>query len=118
MTAGLTRLQTQTGLSVEKLQELKFALRGVIDTQGELGQVLTTFARKVAEVKANTGEFVEFLRYTNPALHDRLRASKSTAEALDVMANAISRLKTEQDQNLLATKAFGEKGAEMVVVLR
>jgi hypothetical protein len=116
--AGLQKLAAQTGFTVEKLQELRFAFRNVIGDQAELGNVMSQFAERVAEVRAKTGELYDFLAYAKPQLLAQIQASKSQAEALDIVANAVAGLSRAEDRALLSKKAFGDVGKQLVSVLQ
>lgn len=101
------------GLLVDQYTALRFqaSQEGVGD---ELEPSMTRFIRNIGELKAETGSLMTFLDRYDEGLARRLVATRSQAEALDVLADAI---RNEEDATLraaLASAAFGRRGARMV----
>lgn len=115
--SDLNDLARNTALTVEQFQELSFAIERAGGSQEALTKGAVRFARNMVELRTNMGGFNAFLKESLPSLHAQLAATKSQGEAIDVLSNALSRLSSEEDKTLLAIKAFGKGGEDLVEVL-
>lgn len=113
---ALDKLSRETGLSVEHVQQLTngFKAAGI---SMDAGAALAEFAKKAAEAKLQSGELYEKLKLASPALAEQFARAKDTAEAMDVFANGLARVRGEQGKAALAQSAFGNSGRELVPIL-
>lgn len=91
--AGMRDAATRTGASVE-----------------DLDAGLETFTVNLGKARAGTGRMRAFIEKVSPALERQLEATKSVAEAVDVYAAAMTKLKDPAKRAALAAAGgFGEK---------
>jgi lambda family phage tail tape measure protein len=129
--AGLTFLKTQVaiadrigktadkiGLSVEALQELRFAadLAGVPVTALDMG--LQRFARRSAEAAKGQGVLTKEFEALNIQTKDAEGNLRSLDDVLLDYADAIAAASDPQEQLRLAFKAFDSEGAALVNLFR
>jgi hypothetical protein len=114
--AALASLSANASLTTTEFQRLTraMALTGA-DIDGN--QALATFAKNVDLARKGAGEMVEVLKFMHPELLQALKNSKGTADALNVFADALSRLSSAEDKAALARKAFGDAGANLIPIL-
>ena len=114
---GLADLSGQLGVSVEFLQELRYAagLAGV--GAEELDGGLEALAKGLGQARAGTGKMAAFLGKVSPALLKQVKGAKSVEEAFDLMTTAISAVKDPARRAALATAAFGAAGPQIARVL-
>lgn len=104
------------GLSVEALQELRFAA----DRSGVSGEAFTNAMKKmnknVGDLRANTGMLTTYLNKSNPALKEQLQNVETNEEAFALLTTAISDIKNPMDKAALAQAAFGRAGQDLIVM--
>lgn len=114
--AALDKMARETGLTVETVQTLTGGLKAsgiAIDA----GAALAEFAKKAAEAKLQSGELYEKLKLASPAFAEQFRNATDTADALNVFADGVARVRGEQGRAALAQAAFGQAGRELVPIL-
>lgn len=114
---ALADLSGQLGVSVEFLQELRYAagLAGV--GAEELDGGMQALAKSVGQAKAGTGKLAGYLKRTSPELLRQVKGAKSVEQAFDLMAGAIARTKDPTKRAALATAAFGGQGPKIARML-
>jgi hypothetical protein len=127
--AGLTRAAVQAadnlaktadkiGVSVEGLQELRFAAdRAGVDVR-KFDMGLQRFARRLGEAQQGTGILQKELQSLGIQLRNNDGSLRSTEAVLGDYADAIKEAQTPQEQLRLAFKAFDSEGAALVNMLR
>lgn len=113
---GLERDAKAAGLSATTFQELQFVLAKTGAEYHTLVSAGGQFAASLGELKAKGGGLYEFLDKHHRQLLDVLSQTRSTAEAYDVMAEAVSALTSADQRALLMTKAFGSEGRQLLEV--
>lgn len=114
--SDINDLARNTALTTDSFQELSFAIERAGGSQEAFVKGGVRFARNMAELRANAGGFNQFLREAIPSLRDQLAATESQADAINVLSDAMSRLGNEEDRTLLAIKAFGKGGEDLVEI--
>jgi hypothetical protein len=117
-TAKLGHAAETAGVTAGKYQELRIAFRDAGVEGSKFDNIMQQFASKMGEVKSKSGEFYTFLRQQAPELAKQLSATRTQGEAFDVLADAIARMDTAENKALLAKKALGESGLELIKVLQ
>jgi len=105
------------GLSVEALQELRFAA----DRSGVSGEAFSEAMKKlnknVGDLRVGTGLLTTFLNKQNPALAEQLKNVESNEEAFALLTEEISNTESPFDKAALAQAAFGRAGQDLIVML-
>lgn len=104
----------KVGVSVEELQELRFAAKqsGVDVRQLDMG--IQRFARRMGEAAQGTGELLKTTQALGIEFKNADGTNKSTVELLEQYAEAVGRAETQQEKLRLAFKAFDSEGAALV----
>lgn len=104
------------GVSVEKLQEIRFAgsFNGL--GAGQVDKLLIRFSRTLGEAKRGTGALTAVLKKSNPELLKQFRTVKSTDEGFDLLIRTLQRIPDQRLRNVLAVAAAG-RGAEKITLL-
>ena len=106
---SLDEAAASAGLTVEELQELRFAAeRSGIPTE-MLDQSMRKFAQALGLVRLKAGPLNTLLKKNAPALLAQFRAAKTTGEGFDILTRAAKGL-TPQMRNVLVAAAFGKAG--------
>lgn len=103
----------QAGVTVEAMQELRYAaqLSGV--GSEVLGSALQGLNKGLGQARAGTGKLAGFLGKVSPALLKQVKAAKSTDEAFTLVVQAMQQIPDAGRRAALATAAFGGAGAEI-----
>lgn len=106
----------KVGVSVEALQELRFAA----DRSGISADTLQTSLQKlnknVGDLRAGTGALKTILDKTNPALAEQLKNAESNEEAFAIMTKAMAETENQMDKAALAQAAFGRAGQDLLIM--
>jgi hypothetical protein len=86
--------------------------------QDDLAGPLASFADRAQLARSRMGELYETLKFAAPAIAEQLSQTKTTAQALDVYAEAIRRVNGDEAKAVLAKKAFGEAGLSLLPILQ
>lgn len=104
------------GLSVESLQELRFAA----DRSGVSADTFSTAMQKlnknVGDLQAGTGTLTTLLNKTNPALAEQLKLAESNEEAFNLLVEQIANIENPMERAALAQAAFGRAGQDLIVM--
>lgn len=114
--AGLERLARNAGLSTDEFQRLQSAI-GLAGIDIQAGDAFRAFAKNIDLARTGAGELTEVLKFLHPELLAQIKTSKGTADALNIYADAIARLSSAEDRAVLARKAFGDEGANLLPLL-
>lgn len=114
----LAKTADKIGLTVEGLQELRFAADRAGVSQRALDMGIQRFARRLGEAQQGTGVLAKDLQALGIQLRNSDGSLRSTESVLDDYADAIKRAKTPQEQLRLAFKAFDSEGAALVNMLK
>ena len=114
----LAKTADKIGLTVEGLQELRFAADRAGVSQRALDMGIQRFARRLGEAQQGTGVLAKDLQALGIALRGSDGSLRSTEAVLDDYADAIKRAQTPQEQLRLAFKAFDSEGAALVNMLK
>jgi len=105
-------LSRQLGLTVEQLQELRYAAK--ISGVENLDQALSIFNRNIGQAHAGMGPLNKALERMAPGQRELFLAAKDNGQAFDMMMQAIASIENPADRAALAAAAFGKSGATMV----
>lgn len=99
---------------IEAMQEFRFVAEQSGLSVEEFDKGLETMTKRLGESKLGVGALYSTLNKSNPALLAQIQGAKDSAQALDVMLNAI-RLETDATKKMaLATTFFGKAGAKFI----
>jgi hypothetical protein len=103
------KLSRQIGFNAQALQELEFAADRSGLGADNLRSGLTNLNNSLGQLKLGTGGLLSELKLVNPALAQQLFAAKDSAEAFDLLTNAISNTEDPARRAALAQAAFGNE---------
>ncbi len=113
----VAKFASTVGVSIERLQALRFAA----DRQGASSEALNlglrTLSRAMGELRVGTGELNSFLERTSPSLRDALKNAKDTEGAFMLLSQAVSETEDPFLRSKLAAAAFGESGQNLLNLL-
>lgn len=115
---NLAKTADKIGLSVEGLQELRYAAdrAGVDVRKADMG--FQRFARRLGEAQQGMGELSGTLKDLGIQLRNSDGSLRSTEAVLNDYAEAVKNAETPQERLRLAFKAFDSEGAAMVNMLK
>ena len=116
---SIGKMADTIGITTTALQELRYAasLSGI--SQEKLDSAMSGFAKKVGELRSNTGSLVTILKVMDSALLDNVRSASSVDAAFDMVIKRASELNNTMDRSALLAAAFGRAaGTQMAVLLR
>ncbi|MGH6895775.1 MAG: hypothetical protein ACREJ5_04410 [Geminicoccaceae bacterium] len=108
----------RVGVTVEALQELRFAAQLAGVDSRTLDTALQRFGRRVAEAAQGTGELRDTLLQYNIEVRDSNGQMRTQEEILGDLANAIKGAESEQERLRISFKAFDSEGAALVEMMR
>lgn len=114
----LAKVASSIGISVENLQELRFAAERSGISADVLDKSMQKYSKTLGEAKAGTGALFTILNKVSPAFLKQIQMAKDADEGFDLMVGAISKLKDPTKQAALASAAFGRAGIDMLNLLR
>ena len=114
----LAKTADKIGLTVEGLQELRFAADRAGVSQRKLDMGIQRFARRLGEAQQGSGVLAKDLQALGIQLRNADGGLRSTEEVLNDYADAIKNAQTPQEQLRLAFKAFDSEGAALVNMLK
>ena len=106
----------QIGMSVEALQELRYAAKIEDVSQESMDTSLKKLNKSMGDLRAGTGNLKTYLERSNPALLNQLWNVKSTDQAFDLLIDTINKTPNTFDKAALAQAAFGRGGQEMIKI--
>lgn len=124
MAAGLQtadaigKIARAAGVTVEDIQQLRFAFKEAGGTAGEFDRLLLRFNRNLGDLRSrHAGPLAEFLRKVDAGLFVTLKQTEDTTEAFLALSEALAKLSPAQQQALLGA-AFGRPSTAMTVLTR
>lgn len=105
------------GITTQELQELGHVARRVDIDQQTLNAGLDKFNVILGQVRAGTGPLTESLKLMNPELLNNLKNATSLREGLELLADASTKLGSQQDRAAFAQLAFSRGGVELLRIL-
>ena len=112
----LMKFSAQTGISVEKIQELRSAANFSDIETGTFNSGMLAFAKALAKARNETGPLVKGLKKTEPALLAQLKATTSVEAGFLKYVEAMENAKNEESRLELAGFAFGGAGNDMALL--
>ncbi len=114
----IAKTSAVVGVSVEELQQLRFAAEqsGVETRSLDVG--LQRFSRRIGEAAKGTGELRKIFEEYNIELRDSRGAIRPTIDILRDYADAIQRAGDEQTKLFLTFRGFDREGARLINLLR
>jgi hypothetical protein len=101
----------------EQLQETRFAFNGVVDPQ-QVDGGLTKFTELIGLAEAGNKKALVSFKALHVELKDGDGRWKSNIALLSDVADHIAALESPEEQLAIATKLFGDAGADMIAVFR
>lgn len=117
-TSKIGKVADKVGLAVEELQQLRHVADLVGVKTNELDTGMQRFSRRIAEAATGSGELLKVLEANNVQLRNADGSMRSQRDILRDYADLIKNAGSEQEQLLLAFKAFDTEGAALVNLLR
>ncbi len=121
MTAEMSKLvdvADKVGVTVEQLQELRFAGEQNSVAFNTTDMALQRFSRRIAEAANGSGELLPILKANNLELRDSDGNLRPLIDILKDYADLVRNAGSNSEQLLLSFKAFDSEGAAYVNVLR
>lgn len=106
-------LAAQLGLSVETLQELRYAATIAGTGVESLDAGMVVFSKNVGLARGGTGKLNALLSKFAPTVLEQVKAAKDNGEALDIMFRAMAAVEDPAKRAAIATAAFGGAGGDM-----
>ncbi|MFX4223530.1 MAG: phage tail tape measure protein [Thalassobaculum sp.] len=115
---ALAKTADKLGVTIEALQEFRFAAERSGVEANTLDMAMQRFVRRLGEAQAGTGELLPVIKQYGIALRDANGQARSAEEVLTDYANAVAGAGSQQEKLRLAFKAFDSEGAALVNLLR
>lgn len=116
--SNLANNADKLGVSVETLQELRFASEQVGVSSKTLDLAFQRFTRRLGEAAQGGGELKGILEQYNIAVRNADGTTRRATDVMDDLAEAVQGAESEQEQLRIAFKAFDSEGAALVNLLR
>ena len=107
----------KVGLTVEQLQELRFAGEQTGVAANQVDMAIQRFSRRIAQAAAGTGELKAIVEANNLQLRNADGTLRPLNDIFRDYAELVRNAGSESDQLLLAFKAFDSEGAALVNTL-
>lgn len=95
------------GVSADFLAQMRYAAERSGASIDELDAGMQSFTKNLGLARANAGPLTKFLGNVSPALLAQLKATKSNAEAFDLLAGAMAKIEDPAKKAALAQKTLG-----------
>jgi hypothetical protein len=116
--SNLANNADKLGISVESLQELRFASEQVGVSSQTLDLAFQRFTRRLGEAVQGGGELKGILEQYDIAVRNADGSTRSATDVMGDLAEAVQGAESEQEQLRIAFKAFDSEGAALVNLLR
>ena len=113
-TAEMYRFAKSVGVTTEQLQELRYAAKSVGVDAETLDKGVSELDKRMGQLRGGSGSLDAFLKKVSPALLKQVKGAKSTAEAFELITQAMSQLPDSARKVALADAAFGGAGESLV----
>lgn len=111
---GLVKLSDRVGVSVERMQELRFAGARTGREIQEIDNAVENFNRRVGEAANGTGEAAKTFDNLGVSVRDANGAIRPTDELFLEVADAIASMSTQAEKGAAAQKLFEETGLRLL----
>ena len=108
----------KVGLSVEALQELRFAADIAGVSSNTLDMAMQRFSRRVGEAAQDSGELKDTLKQYGIEVKNADGSTRDLDAVLGDLADTIANAGSEQERLRIAFKAFDSEGAALVNLMR
>lgn len=115
---ALAKTADKLGVTIEALQEFRFAAERSGVEANTLDMAMQRFVRRLGEAQAGTGELLPIIKEYGIALRNANGQARSAEEVLADYADAVAAAGSQQEKLRLAFKAFDSEGAALVNLLR
>lgn len=106
------------GQTTEFIQEFRIAAGQAGVATNTADRALQKFTRGVGEARNGTGELKSIIYQYGIALNDSTGKARTTTDVLGEFADAIKKTKDPAERLRIATKAFGDEGAQLIGLLK
>lgn len=114
----ITATANKLGLTTDALQGLRYAADSLGVEQGALDSSLTSFVKRLGELRAGTGSLLTGLEDLDPGFARIIASANGTDEALFMMLDRIAKFPDAAKRAALAAAAFGRSGSGLVNFFR
>ncbi len=101
-------LAERLGVNVDFLAAMRYAAERSGASVEQLDAGMQTFVTNLGKASAGKGALVKFLSAASPVLLAQLKAAKSTEQAFNILADAMSKVESPAKRAALATAALGD----------
>jgi tetrahydromethanopterin S-methyltransferase subunit F len=117
--ADIGDVADKVGVTTDALQELRYAAEQTGASADTLDQAMAGFSKRIAEVAAGAeNDLSRVLKANNVQLRDQEGNLRKQIDVLRDYANLVKNARNEQDKLRLTTLAFGDRGGDLVGMLR
>ncbi len=110
---AVAKLSKETGLSVEELQELRYAAESSDVSTETFNESMKAFSKGLADARKGTGPLYSALKDTNPELLKSALAAENTGGALELLMGSMGDVKKADFTPEFLKAVFGKKGGDM-----
>ena len=115
---ALNELSFRLGMTTASIQQYQFAAEMLGIPQEELNHNLEIMSKLMGQARVHGGKLYEDLHKHAPGLLKQVLATRSNAEALDLMMKALDQTADASERAALATTFFGRGGMVMVNMVK
>ena len=116
-TDTLAKFADRVGLTVQQLQEYRFAASQVGVEQDALDDAFLNFGERISEAALGTGEAAEAFQELQLNVRDTEGRLRSSADLFDVLADRLARVENPLDRLRLQIMLFGDEGSRVATLL-
>jgi len=114
---AVNRLAERTGVARETIQEARFAVRSLGGETDQLSDGLTELTSRLGEARAGAGPLVTGLQELDAGLLETLRTTEDADGAFRAIISRLGEYDSATRASAVASAAFGEEAAPVVVEL-
>ncbi len=113
-TAGeIMELSSKTGLSIEKIQEFKYAAEYLEVPVETIGSTLSKMTKSMDSARTGTGEAAEAFRKLHVRVTENNGQLKDSEQVFYNVIDALGKVKNETERDSLAMQIFGKSAREL-----
>lgn len=101
-------------MPIEDLQKYQFVAEQSGLKTDEMTKALELLDRQIGQAKSGTGLLITALKKTDPVLLKQLKTTKNTAQAFNLVIDALRKVKDPTIKAELAAGAFGRQGLKLI----
>jgi len=116
-TDAMAKLVRRSGLNLKAYQEIRHAANLAGVSQDTFANSMEKFTRNVGDAKAGIGTMTGLLKKTSPQLLKQIKNTTDNGVALELMLQAMGKLKDPTKRAALAAAVFGRAGVKMTLML-